>query len=402
MSFEEISRRREELNKESDMLLHNMEQTTDECQRVVYVARYAERYNIDIDREFDPLTGLHCTEVDFLFAATGLQLARIAIINELTEMEAAGQSNKKEKILKKKQKEIFKKFNNGGSVTDGPLYASMNHIITDEKVPYDINQYAFRFNSLGLFEGGNHRYVTLGHDPILGLIFGTGNIMTNTLTHVKKGAAIPIVTTYHVIYGEGYKNARIGGPCPTALMLKAMIDRTQEQPSALVASLIKQIIHIGTDLYTPVGIPIPGASLVLSTSQVKKLTEYVSTGDLIKVGSSAKLAELINTLIATLHMLMYDKDSGVDMDVYNVRTRKIIDYSNIIASGSNALWVAGNMWAGNEMSIRQLDIGGLLIMLSHLMTDVEYIQQIKEEYVLGGFKRMILGDNLQLEKVLWD
>ena len=88
--------------------------------------------------------------------------------------------------------------------------------------------------------------------------------MTNTITCVKTpldigGVGIPVLTTNHVVYTLDYKDPRIATYGSTTIMLKEMIERTKDQPSALVASLIKQIIHIGTDLYTPCGIQIPGS-----------------------------------------------------------------------------------------------------------------------------------------------
>ena len=166
--------------------------------------------------------------------------------------------------------------------------------------------------------------------------------------------------------------------------------------------MIKQIIHIGTDLYTPCGIQIPSANLILSNTQVEKLTGYISTGDLLKVGASTELAELINLLISTLHTLMYDSSMSISRDLYSIKTRKIIMYSNIIATGSNILWVGGNMFAGNEGAIKQLDIGGLIVTIKRLMSDTEYIRQIKEEFVFGGFNKMIQGDKLNLKKTIWD
>lgn len=77
-------------------------------------------------------------------------------------------------------------------------------------------------------------------------------------------------------------------------------------------------------------------------------------------------------------------------------------YSNVIATGSNVLWVGGNMLAGNEGAIKQLDIGGLIVTIKRLMSDTEYIRQIKEEFVFGGFNKMIQGDELVLEEPVWD
>lgn len=162
---------------------------------------------------------------------------------------------------------------------------------------------------------------------------------------------------------------------------------------------MEKIIHIGTDLYTPCGIQIPGANLLLSNTEVEKLTQYVSMGDLIKVGASAGVTELINMLISTIHLLMYDSTSGLTRDVYSVKTRKIIMYSNIIATTSNLIWVGANMMSGNEAAIRQLDLGGLMITIKRLISDKEYIRRIKEEFVLGGFNKMIQGEDLNLDKI---
>ena len=100
------------------------------------------------------------------------------------------------------------KFNAEKNVNEKPYYASLEHIITKIGVPYDATAGLTEKNlsalkakertwdldlsemipneKISLFKGANHRFATLGHDPILGLIFGTGNIMTNTITCVKK------------------------------------------------------------------------------------------------------------------------------------------------------------------------------------------------------------------------
>ena len=305
----------------------------------------------------------------------------------------------------------------------------MEHIITKMGVPYDATatltekslsaltkkdrEWDFDVSEmlpkekLSLFKGANHRFATLGHDPILGLLFGTGNIMTNTITCVKTpvsvgGMGIPVLTTNHVVFTSDYKDPRIATYGSTLVMFQHVFERTKDQPSAFVASLIKQIIHIGTDLYTPCGIQIPGANLILSNAQVEKLTSYISTGDIIKVGASARLAELINLLISTLHTLMYDSSMVISRNLYSVKTRKIIMYSNAIATGSNVLWVGGNMLAGNERAIKQLDIGGLIVTIKRLMNDTEYIRQIKEEFIFGDFNKMIQGKKLNLKEPIWD
>lgn len=429
MGLEELQERRRKLKKNSDITLENMRVLTNESRRVAEVAHNSRQLLNDLDAEFESQTGLKGNDVKFLFVAIGLQMARIVILNELTKTETAGSTNRNETKLHELQKKMLGRFDLGEEVKERPYYASMEHIITKMGVPYDATagltekslstlieknrKWDFDLKEMiidekiTLFKGANHRFSTLGHDPILGLLFGTGNIMTNTITCVKApvlvdGIGIPVLTTNHVVFTSEYKDPRIATYGSTGVMLQQVIERTKEQPNAFVASLIKQIIHIGTDLYTPCGIQIPGANLILSSAQVEKMTTYISTGDIIKFGASAKLSELINLLISTLHALMYDFSMGISQELYSVKTRKIILYSNAIASGSNVLWVGGNMLAGNEGAIRQLDIGGLIITLKRLMNDTEYIRQIKEEFVLGGFNKMIQGDNLNLEEPIWE
>lgn len=429
MELEELQERRRQLKKNSDITLGNMQTLANESRRVAEVAHNSRQLLDDLDAEFESKTGLKGNDIKFLFAAVALQVTRIVILNELTKTETAGTTNRNETKLHEFQEKLLGKFNSGEAVKERPYYASMEHIITKMGVPYDATAglteksistlmkknrgWDFDLSEmipaekLSLFKGANHRFATLGHDPILGLLFGTGNIMTNTITCVKSpvtvgGIGIPVLTTNHVVFTSDYKDPRIATYGSTAVMLRQVIERTKEQPSAFVASIIKQIIHIGTDLYTPCGIQIPGANLILSNTQVEKMTSYISAGDIIKVGVSAKLAELINLLVSTLHTLMYDSSMSISRDLYSVKTRKIIMYSNVIATGSNVLWVGGNMLAGNEGAIKQLDIGGLIVTIKRLMSDTEYIRQIKEEFVFGGFNKMIQGDELNLEEPIWD
>lgn len=430
MSLEELQEKHAKLTGNSKAIIRNMNKIANESNRVADVAYCSRELLDDLDHEFENKTGLRGADIKFLFTAIGLQMARIAVLNELTKIQKAGSGNRNETKLHEFQEKILKLFGNGEMKQERPYYASMEHIITKMGVPYDAtanltkdaiqklfdkgNVWGYDLDEMipddnpSLFKGANHRFATLGHDPVLGLLFGTGNIMTNTITCVKKpllaaGAGLAILTTNHVVYTSDYKHPRIAAYASTIQMLGSMAQRTKEEPGAFVASLVKQIIHIGTDLYTPAGIQIPAANLILSNTAVEKLTKYISTGDLIKVGVSAKLSELINLLIGTLHMLMYDESTmGMSRDLYNVKTRKIIDLSMEITTGSSVLWTVGNVMSGNVSSIRQLDIGGLLVLLKRLREDTVYIRKIKEEYVIGNFKKMIQGNEIKLEDIVWN
>jgi len=396
MSIEELRVRREKLKKNSDITFNNMQIIIDESNRVAEVAHNSREILDGLDAEFEKQTGLKGQDVAFLFIATALQCVRIYVINNLTKIEKAGKENRNENVLHNLQDKILKNFNNGIVEDATVYYAPLNQIIDGRGVPYDATGYLDE--NYGLFKGANHRFSTLGHDPIFGLVFGTANILTNTITCSQT----PFVVTNHVIYDANLKNPRIGTFASTMIMLKKATERIEDNPEAVVAAIIKQIIHIGTDLYTPCGIQLPGANLVLSNKNTEALTKYISSGDLVKIGASAGIAKLINVIISVVHMLMYDETIYESRDVYTVKTKKIIMYSNLIASASNVIWVGANMATGNEKAIKDLDIGGLLVTIHRLTTDQEFIRKVKEEFVFGGFRKMIQGDDLQLEELKWD
>lgn len=427
MSLEELQRKRGRLKENAEITLENMQKIADESYRVADVAHHARRILDEIDREFERQTGLDGKDLAFLFLAVGLQLARIVIMQRLSKIEKAGSGNRNEKTLHEFQDRLMKNYYNGVQADEKLYYASLDHIVSTHGVPYDATEYltkdsltkllgknvSWNFDleglvtgNLSLFKGANHRFSTLGHDPVLGLVFGTGNIMTNTITCVRDANAagafgMHILKSNHVIYTSEYKRPKISIYASTIQMLEEAIRRTINEPSAFAAALIKQIIHIGTDLYTPCGIQIPVSNLVLSKAYVQKFTKYISMGDLIKIGASAKIADFINTLISAIHFLLYPPEEYLSQDLYAIKTKKIIMYSNVIASASNVIEVGIKMALDDKLAIKDLDIGGLIVTIHRLLTDTKYIHAIKEEFVISEFNKLIRGNDLNLKEMDW-
>ncbi len=328
------------------------------------------RDNMDvISKRFEEKTKLQGYDIKFLMFATMLQCTRIYLINELTRIEKANIKNGREDWLHDKQNQILNKFGNGEKKEVNNYYASLDMIITSRGVPYDATRY--KNTNYHIFKGANHRFSTLGHDPIAGLIFGTANILTSTLTTEK-------LKTYHVKYDNRFKNPSISSLGSTIKMLEAAASRFNGDIKSIVAAVIKQLIHIMTDLYTPCGIQLPGANLILSKNNVEKLTQYVSTGDIIKVGTSTGISILINTIIASVHgskLLFEDDDENFSEELYSIRTKKIIIYSNVIASSSNIIHTA------LSKNISKFDLGGFLVTCYRVFNDSNFIDKIKYEFL---------------------
>lgn len=361
-----------------------------EVKRLKSIAINTTNILTDLDEEFSKRTSLGWKDVKFLFAATALQCIRIYVINTLTSVETAGTGNTKENYLHKLQDKLLGRLNDGGLTAPSPYYAPLMQICTARGVPYD----ATRFKGInhGFFKEANHRFATFGHDPIIGLIFGTSNILTNTITCRSKNF-LPIPITCHVEYDGNLKNPSIGDICSTIETLKAAATRLDNDTISVVAALIKQIIHIGTDLYTPCGIQIPGANLILNNRYAEELTKYISTGDIFKAGVSYQIFNLINMLISSLHMLTCSSTNHREKELHHVKTMKILEYSNIIATGSNVIINVVRAYYGNTKALKDIDFAGLIGTIMMVINNEEIKRKIKREFILGEYERVVLGDS---------
>lgn len=332
----------------------------------------------EIEKEFFAQTKLTKEDFAFLLVATGLQCLRIFLINKITKKQRAGKGNKNEETLHSVQDKILGEFDVGNNEKSKLYHASMKHIVSTRGVPYDVTSYE-KHND-GLLKDANHRFSTLGHDPILGLVFGTSNIMTNTISCVN----LPFITVNHVKYDAFMKNPKISEKGSNVEMFYSVINRIKEEPRAFVAAMIKQIIHIGTDLYTPCGIQLPFANLVLSKDKVEKITKYLGTGEVLKGFVSGGIKELIDCVFTTLHLLCYKEEYG-PLDLYSCRTKKIINLADVIAETSDIIWVGANVYEGNFKAIFDLDIGGLITTVGKLIRDIKFVNCVQEEFIKNRF-----------------
>ena len=68
-------------------------------------------------------------------------------------------------------------------------------------------------------------------------------------------------------------------------------------------------------------------------------------------------------------------------------------WSNIAATGSNAIIVAFMAYFGDKKeAIRYLDIGGLIVTLHRLISDTQFIRQVKSEFLEKEWQNAVLGE----------
>lgn len=369
-SLEELKQKRELLNKKAEAIFSNMDMIIEENYRVANIAHNASFILDDLDKEFEKKTSLKGFDISFLFFATALQCIRQYILSN--------------------EKFRFNKASDADKVIDKPLSKILNNsdIKRDYKdillsgVPYDIIPTSNWGTGLNV---QNHRELTLGHDPLFGWIFGTINIMTSSLT--KKDL---LLSSYIV------KGNNIGSVTSFDSLLLESIDIFQEDYKILIAAVSKQAIHYASDVFTKKGLPLPILNNIAPDFNSKLIKNNI---DVYGVLRGATVSTLINAIVATIHSLFYDDSKYSSREIYEVKTRKIISYSNAIASASNVIGVAIRTYLGDKSALKKLDIGGIMVTLYRLINDYNFIKKVKEEFVFGTFDKLIQGQEYEFNEV---
>lgn len=374
LEIEEILRRRKELQIEVDEQLQNLDRVGKEVDRLSNFVQNADQIMADIEEQFERCTGLNKLDISFLFLATALQIVRQYFITKFPKRLDDQEAAKNVKGHLEEHSDRHHRYYN----------PSLSEIITNP-VPFDAN-----IGANGALSGGGymgHRVTALGHDPILGLFVGTANIATSTLTNKD-------LASYH-IYTNANNRDFFRSNANTALVFSNTGDKLLHQgiegKKIIGMSLLKEIIHLKTDLNTKNSLPLPAIS-VLDANLASELAERgLDMANVVNVGKQAVFSVMINTLIAMIHGLFYDESQYINRRVYEVKTRKIISYSNIMASTSNLIYVGANMALGNEAAIKNLDVGGLLVTIYRVATDARFIRKMKQEFIEKEFFAQLRG-----------
>lgn len=325
----------------------------------------------DINKEFSNKTSIvNKTDFSFLAIATALQVAKALIFPYVAEKFDYGKSFDKSERLAHNDKSIenaHKKANDEYRDKHIEKHGKGYWInILYQTPPYDITKGSA---DLGINMGGRyHRMYTLGHDPILGWIFGTMNILTDVIT-------LNSFKSYRVIRKP--KMVITPETVPMAAMLKESYDVVKADYLNLPAAIFAQAQHLKSDEFTKLGLPVPLLE-VINEDFASKLykSNYDSlcfARDLKIVGASFVASKIFDMVISLVHGLF--RKAGESKGLYEVRTRKILLISNAIASSSTIIN------ASITRNPKNLDIGSLLNMVTHLFSDVRFIAKIKQEFI---------------------
>lgn len=439
MNICEMKKKRDELFGNTDRISMELQAIKTETERMINITQNAKEILDDIDAEFERITALNSTDEMFLWFAVMLQTARwilspklktphmeeqdlqVAIEDRLSDKEknhkgneyqdkSSGRYYEEEKIneyLEKHQKKAdeSRKEYHGDKGRD-TKYRTWIEIML-RAVPYDamyamegqeelipfiegINNYMESEDRYANITGKNHHTATLGHDPVLGWIFGTLNIMSSTISFCD-------FSSYRVVqkkgqldkWGQAINYAERVGIC--TLFEEGYLS-TLEDYKRLPAAVVRQWIHFESDKYCKEGLPIPLLSII-DPEKAQELIENgwnslefakLIKGDAKQIGGNAVLSALINVILYSIYVYLFD--SGEPLEIKQVKASRILRLANEMSLSSNIIYTFATKDCAN------LDIGGISSTLLTYFTSTRFIGQLKREYIENQFDKLVQGE----------
>lgn len=342
-----------------------------------------------INKEFSKKTSIiNKTDLSFLAIATALQVTKALLTPIIAERFGYGNSfDPSERLahndasIEKEHRKANDSFKDKHSNHENGKWINLLY----QTVPYDITVGSTDINFN--MEGKYHRLHTLGHDPILGWIFGTANILTDVIT-------LNDMRSFKVIRKPKMRitTQRV----PIHRMFQEAFSVIKEDSLNLPAALFAQYRHLKSDEFTKLGLPVP----LLETFAPEFAGELYKSQydalclarDIKIIGTSAAVSMLFNMIIGLIHGLFYKND--IDRKLYEVRTRKILLISNSIASSSSILN------AVITRNPKNLDIGGLIVTVGRLFSDVRFMAKIKQEFIQNELDKKLQAELDEIDNIL--
>ncbi len=379
----------------------------------------------DIYVEFSEKTGiLNKKDLIFLWTAVALQCLRWIMIPTLDEKTLApdvsdrkdsGEEGKKDpKLDSRRLKEI----------PDNLYELPTAQEILDFPVPYDATEGTefiwipgLKKGEYAQLNGVNHHSATLGHDPIIGFVFGPMNIMTRSITFQNARLINPEEDSFDIEKGAfclTMKVAREGGtqwitefpPYSFSMMVADVIRSVSEDPDRLKNALEKHRAHMLSDKNTKKGLPIPFINpekkqKMLNKNWNSKELEKIAKGAMNGIKVNYFWAEFISTCIEIIHSFMYNPEKDGDYNIYLVRTKRILAISSIIAESLNIVAVAAGVLVGvlsgvqplTKKAVSHIDIGGYIHAIHQIAINSELQGNIRKEFLEEKLYERIVGDN---------
>lgn len=307
--------------------------------KLSYVLNNFDNIVDSINKEFFKRTKLDRTDFKFIIFSATLHILRWYLLpskkNNLSDREG---EKKAKKIVPKNYKKII-----------------------DGKVPYD--------KVISGMNGQNHRSKTLGHDPILGWIFGVHDILVNTMTTTDS------LLTLQTIDATDYQSKIF----LTKSFEEAFKTVNQDKISLPIA-IANQALHLYSDANTKKGIPIPIVNITYS-----ELGEFLNKYDydFLHISKHFGYAQFIDSIIEVLYSLSKDYKNDSERNFHQIKAKQVIAYGNLASSILNAVYIT------QIKDNNRIDFVGYLNTIYKVIASELFRNKIKKEFIQKSINDLI-------------
>ena len=428
MDYKELMRLNDELYHESKKQTDKKMKIINSIDKTMGICEQNKNIVDDIDNCFLDKVKLTKADLPFLFLATALQTVRWFLmpsvdldyskISKDQRLEAnevkhggqldgfrSGQRYEKPQInqykINHKDKYIKEEVEYKNKIRGQGTYKYLSWIeILFHAVPYDamngsenihINSNSWISKTTILspigkqLSGKNHHVATLGHDPVLGWIFGTMNIISSMITFCDF-QTFPV--KQDVQLDKWKQSIDYLHPSSLGEMISYCIGSIREDYKRLPAAIARQAMHIKSDKFTKDGLQIPLLTPDIAQKLINKGWNSNEIERIIKktvknssiIAMQFVISELVNFIIRYIYLFI---NLG---DINKAKIERILTISSTIAEFSNVGVVIATR------NISKLDIGGLISMVHQIVFDLNTRIEIETDYINNEFNKLIMGD----------
>ncbi|WP_125574037.1 hypothetical protein [Levilactobacillus huananensis] len=260
------------------------------------------------------------------------------------------------------------------------------------------------FKKVGI-GGRNHRYTTLAHDPLIGLLVGPINLLSNTVTYNTKlvlgtSKALPYEpdnpgTSYYVSTPSSFPRA----------VVKA-VRTVNEDKAALPDAIIKHLLHLASDIGTKQGLVIPGLSALPNLKKIKgaEINSWLLDNEFdfvwfADIFAQAGLSELINAIAGYMYRFLLYRDSNESEEFVIAKRQKVLAIANAMASSEDLAVSLSQITLGHPIEgLRELDWGGLLVTVKKIQESDEFKNELKGlTHIWDNLKFNVQNDAVSIE-----
>ena len=231
----------------------------------------------------------------------------------------------------------------------------------------------------------------LAYNKVAGWVMGVVNLLTNT------------VTTFNMRSYMVNRTDTLNGPfadkeISTLRLISPVLRYLPMHKESVVAAMLQEALTLGFGNADPTQVRMlykRSAELENRTFHImEKSTSIMQRFNFSLAACMGEIAAttLLNSVISALHAMMYDENKDGGLDVFSIRTGKIIVCSGAIST------IINSIPAFVSQNITQLDFPGMITTLFSYFSSTKFWIEVKAQFIFSEYKKEIDKEIEKLDK----